>query len=50
MLTKVPIPLPSEVLLSAVDGVGEVLQQTPLSVTSKVPFPDVITPPHVAVV
>ena len=49
LLKKVPVPIPSEVLLSEVVGVGEVLQQTPLSVTDDPPS-EVIFPPDVAVV
>ena len=44
---KLPIPLPSVVLLSAIVGFGEVLQQMPRAVT--VPLPSEVTlPPHVA--
>jgi hypothetical protein len=44
LLVKVPVPIPSEVLLSAVVGLCDVLQQTPLTVI--VPPPSaVILPP-----
>jgi len=49
LLTNTPVPLPSVVLLSAIVGLGVVLQQTPLAVTVAPPS-DVIFPPLVAVV
>jgi len=48
-LVKLPAPLPSVVLLSAVVGLGAVLQQTPRAVTEVLPS-DVTFPPQVAVV
>jgi hypothetical protein len=49
LLTNTPVPVPSEVRLSAVVGFGNVLQQTPLAVTVTPPFA-VTLPPPVAVV
>ena len=46
---KVPVPVPLVVLLSAVVGLAEVLQHTPLAVTV-VPPPEVTLPPPDAVV
>ena len=47
--TKVPVPLPSLVLLSEMVGFALTLQQTPRAVTTSPPSED-ITPPEVAVV
>ena len=47
MLEKLPEPIPSVVLLFAIDGLGEVLQQTPRAVISAPPL-SVILPPLVA--
>ncbi len=44
-----PVPLPSDVVLSAVVGFALVLQQTPRAVTAAPPS-DVTLPPLVAVV
>jgi hypothetical protein len=49
LLIKIPLPFPSKVLLLEIFGLGEVLQQTPLSVTVAPPS-DVTFPPLVAVV
>ncbi|OQA85061.1 MAG: hypothetical protein BWY27_01360 [Bacteroidetes bacterium ADurb.Bin234] len=48
-LVKLPAPVPSEVLLSAIVGVSLVLQHTPRAVTVAPPS-ELITPPLVAVV
>ena len=37
-LVKLPVPVPSVVLLFAVVGLGDVLQQTPLPVTGEPPL------------
>ncbi len=47
-LVKLPVPLPSLVLLSFTVGFGLVLQQTPLAVMAAPPS-SVILPPHFAV-
>ena len=47
LLTNTPVPVPSDVLVSAVVGWALVLQQTPLSVTTAPPS-DVTFPPPVA--
>ncbi len=47
VLAKVPTPLPSEVWLAVISGFGEVLQQTPRSVTGSPPS-ELITPPDSA--
>ena len=44
LLVKLPVPVPSEVWLSLVVGLAEVLQQTPLAVTDAPPS-EVIFPP-----
>ena len=44
LLVKLPVPVPSEVLLSDVVGSTDVLQQTPRAVTAAPPS-DVISPP-----
>ena len=44
LLPKLPVPVPSEVLLSFVVGLPEVLQQTPLAVTEEPPS-EVTFPP-----
>ncbi len=48
LLAKLPVPVPSEVLSSAVVGLAAVLQQTPLAVTaappSEVTFPPLELP------
>lgn len=49
MLVKVPVPVPSVVLLPAVVGVEVVAQQTPQAVTVAPPSLE-ITPPEEAVV
>ena len=49
MLTKLPVPEPSVVLLSAVVGPVAKLQQTPRAVTDEPPS-EVISPPTLAVV
>jgi hypothetical protein len=49
LLVNAPVPVPSVVLLSAVVGLAEVLQQTPLTVTLAPP-PEVTFPPPDAVV
>ena len=47
LLVKLPVPVPFEVLLPAMDGFGEVLQHIPLAVTTAPP--SVMTlPPDVA--
>jgi hypothetical protein len=48
LLVKIPVPVPSEVLLLAVVGLVEVLQHTPLDVTAAPPS-EVTFPPLVAV-
>ncbi|MCP4569167.1 MAG: hypothetical protein GY841_16455 [FCB group bacterium] len=48
-LAKLPVPVPSDVVLLAVVGLGEVLKQTPLTVTEAPPF-EVTSPPLAAVV
>jgi hypothetical protein len=48
-LAKLPVPVPSVVLLSAVVGVAFVLQQTPRAVTEAPPS-EVTVPPLCAVV
>ena len=48
-LEKLPVPVPSEVWLSLMVGLAEVLQHTPLAVTEAPPS-DVTFPPLVAVV
>ena len=48
-LLKVPVPVPFVVLSSAVVGLAEVLQQTPLAATVAPPS-DVTFPPLVALV
>ena len=48
-LVKIPVPVPSEVLLSLTVGLTDVLQHTPLPVT-RVPPSEVTLPPPVAVV
>ena len=47
LLVKLPIPVPSLVLLSVIKGSIEVLQQTPLEVTLELPS-EVISPPLMA--
>ena len=49
LLVKAPVPVPSEVWLSAVVGLADVLQQAPLTVTDAPPS-DVTFPPVWAVV
>jgi hypothetical protein len=49
LLVKIPVPVPSVVLLLAVVGLTEVPQHTPLAVTEAPPS-DVTFPPLVAVV
>jgi len=49
LLVKVPIPVPSDVLLFETVGLSEVFQHTPCAVTSAPPSP-VTFPPDVAVV
>ena len=49
LLVNVPVPVSSEVLLSSMVGLADVLQQTPLAVTSVLP-PEVTFPPLEAVV
>ena len=49
LLAKEPVPVPSDVLLSAIVGFWFVLQQTPRAVTSEPPS-DVISPPDDALV
>jgi hypothetical protein len=49
MLVKLPVPVPSEVLESAVVGAGFVLQHTPREVTAEPPS-ELIFPPDTAVV
>ncbi len=49
LLVKVPKTAPSSVLLSAVVGLPEIFQQTPLATIASTP-PLVIVPPPVAVV
>ena len=44
LLIKLPVPVPSEVWLSPVVGLAEVLQQTPLAVTDAPPL-EVTFPP-----
>jgi len=46
-LEKLPVPLPSEVLLLFIVGRAEVFQQTPLAVTGAPPSSE-ITPPEEA--
>ena len=48
-LIKLSVPVPSDVLSSAIVGFSDVLQQTPLAVTLAPPS-EVIFPPPVAVV
>ena len=47
LLVKLPVPVPLEVLLEVIVGLGDVLQQTPLEVTAAPPS-EVIFPPEVA--
>ncbi len=47
-LAKLPVPVPSDVVLLAVVGLGEVLKQTPLAVTEAPPS-EVTFPPQDAV-
>ncbi len=49
LLVKVPVPVPSVVLLSLMVGLAEVLQHTPLAVTDAPPS-EVTFPPLEAVV
>jgi hypothetical protein len=49
LLLKLPVPVPSEVLLLAVVGPETVFQHTPLAVTVEVPAEETL-PPQVAVV
>ena len=49
LLVKVPVPVPSVVLLFDVVGLADVLQHTPLAVTDAPPS-DVTSPPLEAVV
>jgi hypothetical protein len=49
LLVKLPVPVPSVVVLSPVVGVDVVAQQTPRTVTAEPPS-SVIFPPDVAVV
>ena len=49
LLVKTPVPVPSEVWLSAIVGSADVLQQTPLVVTDAPPS-SVTSPPLEAVV
>ena len=46
-LTKLPVPVPSFVLLLEIVGLSDVLQQMPLAVTGE-PLSVVILPPPVA--
>jgi hypothetical protein len=46
---NVPVPVPSVVLLSAVVGLAEVLQQTPLTVTVAPPSEVTLPPPEAVV-
>jgi len=48
LLMKLPVPLPSFVCEPAIVGLGEVLQQTPLSVIVPPPS-EIILPPDVTV-
>jgi hypothetical protein len=48
-LVNEPVPLPSVVLLSAVVGLAEVLQQTPLTVTVAPPSEVTLPPPDAVV-
>ena len=45
MLVKVPVPVPSVVVLLDVVGFGEVLQHTPLLVTVAPPSVEMVPPP-----
>ena len=45
LLIKLPVPLPSVVLLLETVGLAEVLQQTPLAVTEEPPSEVTIPPP-----
>ena len=49
LLLKVPVPVPSEVLLLLIVGAVEVFQHTPRAVTADPPSEDML-PPAVAVV
>ena len=49
-LEKAPVPVPSFVLELAVDGSGNVLQQTPLRVIESPPFQEIFPPPDAVVV
>jgi hypothetical protein len=49
LLTKLPVPVPSDVLLFAIVGPVEILQQTPRTVTEAPPSL-VMLPPLLAVV
>jgi len=46
-LVKLPVPVPSVVLLSVIEGFGLILQQTPRAVTPDPPS-DVMLPPLLA--
>jgi hypothetical protein len=46
MLAKVPVPPLSEVCASDIAGIGELLQQTPLSVTGELPLAEIFPPPR----
>jgi hypothetical protein len=48
-LVNEPVPLPSVVLLSAVVGLAEVLQQTPRAVTDAPPSEVTLPPPDAVV-
>jgi hypothetical protein len=48
LLAKLPVPVPSSVLLSAIVGFADVLQQTPRAVTAAAPS-KVTLPPEFAV-
>ena len=49
LLEKIPMPVPSDVLLSVMVGIDPVLQQTPRAITVAPPS-EVILPPLIAVV
>ena len=44
LLVKIPVPVPSEVLLFAIVGVCDVLQQTPRAVIGEPPLLEMLPP------
>jgi len=48
-LVKLPVPVPSEDLLSEMVGLAFVLQQTPLAVTVVLPMDEIVPPPEAVI-